>query len=367
MKRTWYWLGASLMLLAAGCSQPVVPAKPVETHTEAQEAARPSPGETQAAETESPYTPIADRRERESYSSSLQITLDDAEHSLAVEQDLTYYNRTGEPLEEIYFNLIPQAFQEEGGGTEMETVTVGGEEGALRQVEGTVYALSLPSPLPEEQSLEIRMEYQVQIPEIRNRFGYQEDVYNLGNFLVTPAVYGEDGWAVEPYVDLGDAFYTEIAGYEAVIQVPEGYTVAATGEKVGENTYRAQHVRDFAFCASKSWEQISGSWEDVEIQVYYGDNMDLTAARALDTAEKSLELYSGAFGKYPYPVLRIVMSGLTGGVSGMEYPGLILVNPEIGLEEYPDLDLENPAGTEASYTLVSWDNTVCHEIAHQLF
>ena len=143
--------------------------------------------------------------------------------------------------------------------------------------------------------------------------------------------------------------------------------MAATGQEVGENTYRAQNVRDFAFCASKSWEQISGTWEDVEIRVYYGDHMDITAGRALDTAEKSLELYSKTFGQYPYPALRIVMSGLTGGVDGMEYPGLILVSPEIGLEEYPDLDLENPAGTDAAYTLVALDNTVCHEIAHQWF
>ena len=41
---------------------------------------------------------------------------------------------------------------------------------------------------------------------------------------------------VEPYVDLGDAFYTDIADYDVVINVPEGYTVAATGEEVGINT-----------------------------------------------------------------------------------------------------------------------------------
>ena len=70
----------------------------------------------------------------------------------------------------------------------------------------TVYALNLPTDLKADQSTDIQMKYQVKIPNIQNRFGYQENVYNLGNFIATPAVYGKDGWTVEPYVDIGDAF-----------------------------------------------------------------------------------------------------------------------------------------------------------------
>ena len=107
----------------------------------------------------------------------------------------------------------------------------------------TVYKLALPSALADKAQVQIDMEYEVRIPNISNRFGYQETVFNLGNFIVTPVVYGADGWVVEPYIDIGDAFYTDVADYDVVIHVPGGYTVAATGEEVGNGLYRAENVR----------------------------------------------------------------------------------------------------------------------------
>ena len=89
------------------------------------------------------------------------------------------------------------------------------------------------------------MHYTVDIPNIQNRFGYQENIYNLGNFIATPAVYENGAWVVEPYVDLGDAFYTEIADYKVAITVPEGFKVAATGVET-DGVYIADDVRDFA-------------------------------------------------------------------------------------------------------------------------
>ena len=118
----------------------------------------------------------------------------------------------------------------------MQSVSVDGENAAIEQVKGTVYRLALPSKLADGDTAEISMLYTVMIPNIRNRFGYQENVFNLGNFIATAAVYGDDGWTVEPYVDIGDAFYTETASYTVTITAPEGYDVdlgKALAEKLG--------------------------------------------------------------------------------------------------------------------------------------
>ena len=68
--------------------------------------------------------PIPDQAAKPLNQFHLDVTLDTQAHQLKVKQTLTYYNHTGKPLSQIYFNLIPQAFQQDGGGTVVERVSV---------------------------------------------------------------------------------------------------------------------------------------------------------------------------------------------------------------------------------------------------
>ena len=184
--------------------------------------------------------------------------------------------------------------------------------------------------------------------QIQNRFGYQENVYNVGNFIITPAVYDENGWAIEPYATLGDAFYTDIANYDVAIHAPEGYTVAATGDRQANGSFHAEKVRDFAFCASDGYDTLEDTVDGISVTVYYGDDMTKTAARMMETAKKALSLYSGMFGAYPYDTLSVVSSGLTGGVNGMEYPTLIMVGTFVTLDNMEAVSYTHLATTHMS-------------------
>ena len=241
-------------------------------------------------------------------------------------------NSTGVTLDNMYLNIIPEHFASQGGGTDISSVTSDSRSLSLAQVDGTVYELMFPNPLADGGSITIDMDYTVRIPNIENRFGWQEGIYNLGNFLITPSVWENGQWACQPYVDLGDAFYTDLADYAVTIHVPDGWSVAATGRADGSGTYRAERVRDFIFCASDSFKTLEAETDGIQILVYYRDDMLVTAARTMETAKNALTLFNKAFGKYPYPTLSLVLSGLTGGVSGTEYPSLVMVGPEIPLE-----------------------------------
>lgn len=314
--------------------------------------------------------PIPDKAAKPLNQFDLDVTLDPQAHQLKVKQTLTYHNHTGKNLSQLYFNLIPQAFQQDGGGTVMEQVSVDGKAGTLSQVKETVYALNLPTDLKADQSTDIQMEYQVKVPNIKNRFGYQENVYNLGNFIATPAVYGKDGWTVEPYVDIGDAFFTEIANYDVTIHVPDGYTVAATGRETTKGRYQAQQVRDFAFCASDGYTVQQETYNGVDVMVYYNGDIQKTAQRVMNTAKQSLDLYSDAFGQYPYDTLSLVLNGLTGGVNGMEYPTLVMLDPDCKVEDLENWgigDASDDTGPGVDYYLWLIDSATCHEIAHQWF
>jgi hypothetical protein len=293
----------------------------------------------------------------------LDITLDTNNHRLTINQSLAYHNNTGANLSEIYFNLIPNAFADNGGGIDVNSVAVEGSVATLKQVENTVYKIDLPSPVNSGATLNIKMEYVVRIPNIQNRFGYQDNVYNVGNFIITPAVYESTGWITEPYVDIGDAFYTDIANYTVSIHTPEGFTTAGTGTETSTGTFRAEKVRDFAFCVNDEFETITSNSGETNITVYFSDNMSKTAERVMETSEKSLRLFNELFGTYPYEDLKIILSGMTNGVSGMEYPTLIMVGPEITLEIADTMGDE----TEQNGYTVLIDRTVTHEIAHQWF
>ena len=187
MKRTLPICIALLLALTTACSAPGA-------------ASTSQAGSVSSAPAEPVQTtdPIPDQAAKPLNQFDLDVTLDPQAHQLKVKQTLTYHNHTGKNLSQLYFNLIPQAFQKDGGGTVMEQVSVDGKAGTLSQVKETVYALDLPADLKADQSTDIQMKYQVKVPNIKNRFGYQENVYNLGNFIATPAVSGENGWTVEP-------------------------------------------------------------------------------------------------------------------------------------------------------------------------
>ena len=373
---------AALLFLFTACAAPAenpLPDETVENPTageaeppasseseEAPETPAPSPEEAGPSEepSEDAVTPITDNLAGKPLNQfEADVTLDVQEHRLLIEQTLTYQNSTGSELQDLYFNLIPNAFSGDGGGVEVTSLTAGGAEASLEQVDGTVYRMALADPLPDGAALSLEMEYTVRIPNIQNRFGYQDTTYNVGNFLITPAVFESGGWVVEPYVDLGDAFYSDLADYTIRIHVPEGYTVAAAGTLGEDGAYHAAAVRDYVFCAAADFETMTAEENGTTILVYYRDEMDLTAARVLETSQKSLSLFNRLFGAYPYDTLTVVLSGLTGGVSGTEYPTLVMVGPEIPLEMLQD---GSEKGEENGYRLLI-DRTVAHEIAHQWF
>ncbi len=311
-------------------------------------------------------TTIADTTGLDRSKFTLDVTLNTKKHKLVVTQTLDYCNNTGSELSEIYFNLIPNAFQDKGGRVKVQKFQMGKEDVDLKKVETTVYKAKLPSSLASGGRQTIYMEYEVYIPNIQNRFGYQKSVYNLGNFIITPAIYGVDGWKVQNYVDIGDCFNSDIADYEVAIHVPEGYTVAASGKTEDNATYVLENVRDFAFCVSKNYETMTKDCDGVQVSIYYEKGYDKTAKRILEAANNSFTLLNELLGRYPYEALTVVMNGLTGGVNGMEYPTLIMVAPIETIEDLKkDGVAEDSPFRQETYNAI--DMVTCHEIAHQWF
>ena len=290
--------------------------------------------------------------------------LDARSRTISVSHALEYVNSTGAELSRVCFNLIPNAFSEYGGGIDIVSSSVDGTSAALTQADGTVYSMELPEPLPSGGSAGFLFEYTVRVPELENRFGWQEGIINAGNFLISPCVFENGDWVVEPYVDTGDAFYTDVADYSVTLELPEGWSAASAGVLGEDGAYHGR-MRDYVFCASDGFDTLSGEADGVSVTVYYRDGMSLTAQRALETASNSLLLYNRMLGRYPYETLSVVLSGLTSGVAGTEYPTLVMVKPDMPLEEVTPTDLASTR--EYNGYVWEFDRSVTHEVAHQWF
>jgi len=319
----------------------------IETTSEQKPATSEAPSETTAAtETSetttsaSVLTTLSNQTNREKNQFDLNIKLDDTNKTLKVDQKLKYVNNTGKDLKEIYFNLIPEAFREKNGGVTIDSVSCGGQTLSMKQIDGTVYSLPLASELKAGASIDIDMSYTVKIPNIADRFGYSDNLFNLGNVIATPALFENGAWLVQPYIDIGDAFYTEIADYTATFDVPEGFTVASTGTmKVGK--YVAENVRDFAFSIGKDMKEIHDTEDGVNIQVFYNGKEDSCAEYSLEVAKKAVKFYNSVLGGYPYETLNIVLCQYINakGAIAMEYPQLVMIGTLPDTEVSFEMDL----------------------------
>ncbi|MBR3058713.1 MAG: M1 family metallopeptidase [Clostridiales bacterium] len=305
-------------------TEPSIKETPKESSDALPTASTASPNETTQQ-----FSKLVNTIQRKKNQYDLAIKLNDEAHQVEIDQKLTYVNNTGTDLKEIHFNMIPEAFRSKGGGVTMHSVTASGESLTMKQIDTSVYSLPLAKELKAGESIDLDMKYTVSVPQICDRFGYEDKFYNLGNIIATPALFENGKWLDQPYMDLGDAFYTEIADYTATYSLPEGFTVASTGS-LKNGKYVATDVRDFAFSIGYDMDELHDTIDDVDIHVLYNKAQPNLAEYTLKAAKEAVHFYNSVLGGYPYESLSVVLCSFknSNGAIAMEYPQLVMVGSE---------------------------------------
>jgi len=254
-------------------------------------------------------------------------------------ETIAFTNLGASPLSAIWLRLWSNGVKGCGGigGRDAIRVSavVGGTAGAP-QVDCTALRIRLDAPIPPGGSGSVSLRLRILVPARNDRFGYHHGLALLGTALPTLAVRDELGWHhTEPFIDLGESFYSITGAYRVTLDTPVGSVTPSTGIQVARTvtggrvrtTYAASHVRDFAWAAARL-DKVVGRLGSTRVVVSY-QPAAYTRRRARDAlrvAVDAMRTYGEDFGAYPYREMDVVLTAF-GSFGGMEYPTIVFTDP----------------------------------------
>jgi hypothetical protein len=298
------------------------------------------------------------------------------EEEAIVEGNLTvdYYNDDSIPFNQIPFHLYPSGMEYDlrpGNITIFEVKTLEDPQTSLEfEVisPAQIMWINLTETLNPTERTSFYILFNTTLPDggidRANFHGTDEGLSMIFKFAVAypmPAVYDEkDGWNIDPYLEVGDPFYSDMAYYDFFVEVPTGFIVAATGELV-ENVIESDTtiyhynpflpVRELVFSASRYFIRETILVNNVNISTFYLPKSQVYWENfALNVAVQAVNLYNETFGAYPYPTLNVVEDFTHFG--GMEHPLQVYITESIYIYDDPLYYLE----------LI-----IAHETCHQWF
>ena len=189
---------------------------------------------------------------------TIDVNLNDSEHTLDGFIKMQYSNHSPDTLSFIWIHCWPNAFKSDrtafseqllGNGRTDFYFSGKEEKGYINhldfRVDGVVaktedhpqyidiIRILLPHPLPPGGQITITTPFHVKLPHNYSRGGYSgpadANTYQITQWYPKPAVYDRKGWHPIPYLDQGE-FYSEYGDFDVRITVPNDFTIAATGE-----------------------------------------------------------------------------------------------------------------------------------------
>ncbi len=323
----------------------------------------------------------------------ITASLDIAKHRISARQKVTYVNNSGQELNELFFhvyphrtytpedvrflyryagyfkiNPFPEGFQ--SGDLRMNAVSSSGTELVFSEdgKDRTLLRVQLHAPLPPGESVEIDMDYVVDIPHSFGRFGWHKNIISLTRWYPILSVFDEQGWHTYPFYIYHQPFFSEAAYYKVSLTVPAGQTVVSSGtlrqkdiNADGTRTFfmeTGSPVRDFGMGISDGLSVFTLEEGGVHINAYYLSGDEPAARDAARHARDLMRFYAARFGAYPYPQLNLLPGYL--GYGGCQSSGLVFIDTRAYalpgfLNRYFDFLISHETGHQWFYNIIGSD------------
>ncbi|MFA6026896.1 MAG: M1 family metallopeptidase [Ignavibacteriaceae bacterium] len=303
-------------------------------------------------------------------------------------ETITYFNNSPDTLKNLVFRLYQNIFQfgapREFGinkkdlhdGIKIQKIKLNDVEfspdtAKSVSINATVMRISLEKPLLPKSSIDLGFDWEVTLPSISNiRMGvYDSTTAMVAYWYPQVSVYDDvHGWDNDQYTG-SQEFYNDFINYDVTIEVPNTFSVWATGvlqnaaDVLSQKTleryqkaesseqvvniirkddlnsinfnqssptngwnYSAKNVTDFAFSYSDHylWDAVtavvdSATMRKTMISAAYNQKSD-DFYEVADIAKKIIQSYSFSFPAIPFPYPRMTVFN---GQGGMEFPMMV--------------------------------------------
>lgn len=323
----------------------------------------------------------------------INAAVDTINHKITAKQKVTFTNNSDKPINAIYFHIYPHRkyTQEEikfirryAGYFKTNPFPEGFQSGDLRidsvscrnkpldfATEGddrTILKVNLGDALKPAESIEIDMDFCVDIPHTYGRFGWHRNIVSLNRWYPLLSVLDKDGWHNYPFYIYHHPYFSDAAYYKVRLTLPQSEIVAATGilkqdwlNPDGTKTLVLETespTRDFALGISRDYLIFSVQEKQVKINSYYLKGDEKRAEAAAKCAAALIKFYSQRFGEYPYAEFNIVPNYL--GYGGDQSSCFIFIDTRVYrlpgfLERYFDFLVSHETGHQWFYNIVGSD------------
>jgi hypothetical protein len=326
-------------------------------------------------------------------------------HTLDATEILTYTNRTGATLDKFPFHLYLNAFQpkstwmteaqrtgqrdtEKGtgwedkhfGSDEVKSLEIVGVGDVTKQMkfsspddgnanDRTVFEIALPKPLLPNQSIQFRIHFVDQFPEVVARTGYKRDFLMAGQWFPKVGVWWNGGWNCHQFHALTE-FFADFGTFDVKLTLPANWNVGGSGVQTGAKdngngtqtvSFHAEDVHDFAWTADPTTKVVEDSIKlssgTVKIRMLMQPGHMASSSRYMYALKGTMRKFDELIGPYPYPQITVVDPPHGGDAAGgMEYPTLITADttwwmPNSILE--PEMATEHEFGHQYWYGMVA--------------
>ncbi|MDD5749144.1 MAG: M1 family aminopeptidase [Actinomycetota bacterium] len=343
---------------------------------------------------------ISGKDSKEATVYSVGAKLDEKNQALRADMKVLFTNRTAGNLDEIVFRVYPLQISKQGENEVSFSIEKAGVNGkkVRASTEGSLLHVPFVKNLSPGSSALVEITFNVKIPKIEaglggllegitgtsnyGIFGREEKTYNLGYFFPLVTSFRNGEWEKREPPRFGDMCDFESSYFNVAIEVPDNFTVAASGYRTSEksgggkkvSTFIAGPSRDFCIQTSPDYKTSKKKVRNTEISHYYLASRKETSSNVLDCAVKAFKQYEKHFGDYPYKTLNICETPMSGNVSGLEFSGHIMLSKtlygEVGiLEEKMPESLKNLPGIldmlSGGYLENTLEFVIAHEVSHQ--
>lgn len=293
----------------------------------------------------------------------MRASLDAAAHKVTAHGTLVWRNLESQPVDHLVFHLYQNAFKNfasqfiRDSGPQLRGTTMPAKGWGYIDVTGvrigqaellakstvvdTLMTVPLPTPLGPSATVEVELDWTVQLPKVFARSGWADDYHAVTQWFPKIGVWdcGSEGnrcsWRAHQYHGSTE-FFADYGVYDVELEVPAGTLIGATGVRTSERTegsrrierYHAEDVADFAWFTDPRFiaveQHVADEFGGITVRLLTRRGQEPTIPRHFAAVSAALLEGERRFGIYPYRNATVIIPPPDGsGSGGMEYPTIL--------------------------------------------